>query len=86
METLINYDIVDQMIMPSVNNPLNYNILHKRKMEQERLISEGKMTKQNMSVGFSAKGQAAFDRGVTLNDILKKWVKKKFQVLLMQIT
>ena len=76
METSINYGIVNQIHVSSsnVNKPLNYNILHERKMEQKRLISEGKMTKQNMNVGFSTKGQAAFDRGVTLNDILKNTI------------
>ena len=74
METSIDYDIADQMFVPSsVSKQLNYDMLHERIMEQKRLISEGKMAKQSMIVGFSAEGQAAFDRGVTLNDILKKY-------------
>ena len=74
MRTLTNYGFAGQSLMSQIiNKPHTYNTLHKQRMEQKRLISEGKITKQNMHVGFSAKGQAAFDRGVTLNDILKKY-------------
>ena len=62
-----------EIFAPEYKRESEYNYILSKIDEQKRLIAEGKMVKQRIITGFSAEGQAAFDRGVTLNDILKKY-------------
>ena len=44
---------------------LTYEILHEFKVEQDRLIIEGKIEKPQIVYGFSSEGRKEFDLGIT---------------------
>ena len=55
---------------------LTYEILHEFKVEQDRLIAEGKIQKPQIVYGFDAESWAAVKRGRTLEVVLKSIEEK----------
>ena len=55
---------------------LTYEILHEFKVEQDRLIAEGKIQRPQIVYGLSKEGQAALKRGRTLEMVLKSIEEK----------
>ncbi|MCL2326955.1 MAG: hypothetical protein FWC39_00425 [Bacteroidetes bacterium] len=52
---------------------LTYEIIQRKKREQQRLIDFGLMEKPQIKWGFSPEQRAEFDRGITIEDIFRKY-------------
>ena len=53
-----------------------YESLHEFKVEQDRLIAEGKIQKPQIIYGLSERGKAALKRGRTLEMVIKELEQK----------
>lgn len=52
---------------------LTYEILQQHKREQQRLVAAGLMEKPQITYGFTPEEQAEFDKGITIEDIFRKY-------------
>ena len=53
---------------------LNYDKIGNLKLEQDRLIAQGKMQKPEMTVGFTPEERRMFDNGISMETVLSKTV------------
>jgi hypothetical protein len=62
--------------MEQKREKLTYEILQQRRLEQNKLIAEGKIKKPKIVYGFTAKDREEFDNGYTLDEIQNELEKK----------
>jgi len=55
---------------------LTYEILHQRKLEQQRLVAAGIIEKPKIRWGFTPEERAEFDRGRTVDEVFDDIAKK----------
>jgi len=58
--------------MVTITDRLNYDKISKLKSEQNNLISQGKMQKPAMVVGFTQEDRAMFDEGVPMEAVFER--------------
>jgi len=55
-----------------MKNEETYESLHEYKVEQDRLIAQGKMQKPQIIYGFTPEDQRMFDKGLTIDELIYK--------------